>query len=85
MLPPERRTKMSDLKSYYQVKLSFLTILASFIRNPPKNKEEKEFYDIVQKAYYIILNKIDVLEGKDQKLLKDYYKYLVFKSRKVEF
>ena len=76
---------MQTPKPYYQVKLSLLTLLASFIRVPPKNEKEREIYDILQKAYYIILNKIDVIEGRNQKLLKDYYKYLVNQKTKIEF
>ena len=76
MLPPEMSAKMTDLKPYYQVKLSLLTYKASFSSNPPKTEDEKYAYDIIQKAYWINEKKIEMLDfHKDKKLLEDYYEY----------
>ena len=56
---------------------------ASFSSNSPKTEDEKYAYDIIQKAYWINEKKIEMLDSKkDQKLLKDYYKYLVFQKSK---
>jgi len=74
---------MIDLKPYYQVKLHLLMYKASFSSNSPKTEDEKYAYDIIQKAYWINEKKIEMLDSKkDQKLLKDYYKYLVFQKSK---
>ena len=77
---------MLDLKPYYQVKLHLLIYKASFLNNPPKTDYEKYAYDIIQKAYWINEKKIEMLDSKkDQKLLKDYYKYLVLQKSKLKF
>ena len=56
---------------------------ASFLSNPSKTEDEKYAYDIIQKAYWINEKKIEMLDSKkDQKLLKDYYKYLVLQKSK---
>ena len=68
---------MIDLKPYYQVKLHLLTYKASFLNNPPKTKDEKYAYDIIQKAYWINEKKIEMLNYKERKpLLEKYNKYL---------
>jgi hypothetical protein len=68
---------MTDLKPYYQVKLVLLTYKASFLSNPQKTEDEKYAYDIIQKAYWINEEKIEMLDFvKNKKLLSDYYNYL---------
>ena len=77
---------MTDLKPYYQVKLTLLRCKTYFLNNPPKTEDEKYAYDIIQKAYWINEKKIEMLDSKkDQKLLKDYYKYLVLQKTKLKF
>ncbi len=77
---------MIDSKPYYQVKLSLLRCKSYFLYNPPKTVDEKYAYDIIQKAYCINEKKIEMLDSKkDQKLLKDYYKYLVLQKTKLKF
>ena len=39
---------MTDLKSYYQVKLTLLRCKSYFLYNPPKTEDEKYAYDIIQ-------------------------------------
>ena len=74
---------MIDLKPYYQVKLTLLRCKSYFLNNPPKTEDEKYAYDIIEKAYWINEKKIEMLDyKKDQKLLKDYYKYLVLQKSK---
>jgi hypothetical protein len=76
-LPPERRTKMPDLKPYYQVKLTLLRCKLSFLENPPKNEDEQYAYDIIKKSYEINEKKIEMLDfDKNKKLLEDYYRWL---------
>ena len=66
---------MTDLKPYYQVKLTLLRCKTYFLYNPPKNEDEKYSYDIIQKAYWINEKKIEMLDYKKRnKLIEDYYK-----------
>ena len=73
---------MTDLKPYYQVKLTLLRCKTYFLNNPPKNEDERYAYDIIQKAYWINEKKIEMLDFKvNEKLLKEYYTYLAQKSK----
>ena len=68
---------MTDLKPYYQVKLTLLRCKTYFLYNPPKTEGEKYAYAIIQKAYWINEKKIEMLDfEKDKKLLEQYRKYL---------
>ena len=65
---------MTDLKPYYQVKLTLYRCMSYFINNPPKTEDEKYSYDIIQKAYWINEKKIEMLDfEKNMQLLKNYY------------
>ena len=71
---------MTDLKPYYQVKLTLLRCKTYFLNNPPKTVDEKYAYDIIQKAYWINEKKIEMLDfDKSKKLLQDYYKFQINK------
>ena len=52
---------MTDLKPYYQVKLTLLRCKTYFLNNPPKTEDEKYAYDIIQKAYWINEKKLKCL------------------------
>ena len=68
---------MTDLKPYYQVKLTLLRCKTYFLNNPPKTEDEKYAYDIIQKAYLINEKKIEMLDfDKNKKLLEDYRGWL---------
>ena len=68
---------MTDLKPYYQVKLTLLRCKTYFLNNPPKTDNEKYAYDIIEKAYWINEKKIEMLDYKERKqLLEKYNKYL---------
>ena len=68
---------MIDLKPYYQVKLTLLRCKTYFLNNPPKTDNEKYAYDIIEKAYWINEEKIEMLDYKERKqLLEKYNKYL---------
>ena len=68
---------MTDLKPYYQVKLTLLSCKTYFLQNPPKTEDEKYAHDIIQKAYWINEKKIEMLDYKKRKqLLEKYNKYL---------
>ena len=73
---------MTDLKPYYQVKLTLLRCKAYFLTNPPKTEDEKYAYDMIQKAYWINEKKIDMLDfEKNNRLLRDYVEYFKCKRR----
>ena len=68
---------MTDLKLYYQVKLTLPRCKTYFLYNPPKTEDEKYAYDIIQKAYLINEKKIEMHDYKERKqLLEKYNKYL---------
>ena len=60
---------MTDLKPYYQVKLTLLRCKTYFLNNPPKNDDDKYAYDIIQKAYLINEKKIEMLDFEKNKQL----------------
>ena len=67
---------MIDLKPYYGVKLTLLRCKSYFLHNPPKTEDEKYAYDIIQKAYLINEEKIEMLDWeKSKQLLKNYLNY----------
>ena len=67
---------MTDLKPYYQVKLTLLSCKTYFLNNPPKIENEKYAYDIIQKAYWIKEKKIEMLDYKKKiNLLENYNKF----------
>lgn len=71
---------MTDLKPYYQVKLTLLRCKTYFLNNPPKTVDEKYAYDIIQKAYWINEKKIELLDfEKSKQLLKNYLNYFEYK------
>ena len=71
---------MTDLKPYYQVKLTLLRCKTYFLNNPPKTDDEKYAYDIIQKAYWINGKKEEMLDfEKNKKLLYSYLDFLNIK------
>lgn len=73
---------MTDLKPYYQVKLTLLRCKSYFLHNPPKTEDEKYAYDIIQKAYWINEKKIKMLDWEKSKLLfNNYVNYFNAKGR----
>ena len=83
---------MTDLKPYYQVKLTLLRWKTYFLNNPPKTENEKYAYDIkkyaydiIQKAYWINEKKIEMLDfNKHKKLLENYHRFLTKERRTNE-
>ena len=71
---------MIDLKPYYWVKLTLFRCKTYFLHNPPKTEDEKYAYDIIQKAYLINEEKIEMLDWeKSKQLLKNYLNYFEHK------
>ena len=63
---------MTDLKPYYQVKLTLLRCKSYFLNNSPKTEDEKYAYDTIEKAYLINEKKIEMLDfEKNKQLLKN--------------
>ena len=52
---------MTDLKPYYQAKLTLLKCKTYFLHNPPKTEDERYAYDIIGKAYWINEKKLRCL------------------------
>ena len=71
-----------EIKHYCQVKLNLLIARNSFLKEPPKDDFEEYTRKVIDRAYFIILNKIDEVDGTNKRLLK-YYKENVEKYQKI--
>ena len=71
-----------EIKYYYQVKYALVCARNSFLKEPPKDDFEEYARKVIDRAYFIILNKIDGLDGTNERLLK-YYKENIEKQGKV--
>ena len=71
-----------ELKHYYRVKYALVCARNIFLKDPLKDDYEEYAQKIIDRAYFIILNKIDELDRTNERLLK-YYKENVEKYRKV--
>ena len=68
---------MTDLKPYYQVKLTLLRCKTYYLNNPPKTEDEKYAYDIIQKAYWINEKKIEMFDfEKNKQMFTNYANYI---------
>ena len=68
---------MTDLKPYYQVKLTLLRCKTYYLNNPPKTEDEKYAYDIIQKAYWINEKRIEMLDfEKNKQMFTNYANYI---------
>ena len=65
-----------ELKHYYRVKYALVCARHSFLKEPPKDDFEEYAKRVIDRAYFIILNKIDELDGTNEKLLEYYQKYI---------
>ena len=61
-----------ELKYYYRVKYAIVCARQSFLKEPPKDDYEEYARKVIDRAYFIILNKIDELDGTNEKLLNHY-------------
>ena len=64
-----------ELKHYYRVKYALVCARQSFLKDPPKDGFEEYAKKIIDGAYFIILNKIDELDGTNEKLLEFFNVY----------
>ena len=73
---------MTDLKPYYQVKLTLLRCKSYFLHNPPKTEDERYAYENIQKAYWTNEKKIEMLDfEKNNRLLRGYVENFKCKRR----
>ena len=71
-----------QLKHYYRVKYALVCARQSFLKDPPKDEFEEYARKVIDQAYFIILNKIDDLNGTNDMLLK-YYRENIENYRKM--
>ena len=72
--PTERNFYMKyELQACYRVKDALVCARQSFLKEPPKDDFEEYAKKIIDRAYFIVLNKIDELDGMNERLLR-YYK-----------
>ena len=75
--PTERNFYMKyELQACYRVKDALVCARQSFLKEPPKDDFEEYAKNIIDRAYFMILNKIDELNGINRKLLEEYRKYI---------
>ena len=58
-----------EFKDYYRVKYALVCARQSFLKDPPKDDFEEYAKKVIDRAYFIILNKIDELDGTNERLL----------------
>ena len=63
-----------EIKYYYRVKYALVCVRQSFLKEPPKDDFEEYDRKVIDRAYFIILNKVDALDGTNERLLENYNK-----------
>ena len=63
-------------KRHYRVKYALVCARQSFLKNPPKNDYEEYARKVIGRAYFPVLNKIDELDGTNERLLEYYQKHI---------
>ena len=71
-----------EIKYYYRVKYALVCTRNSFLKEPPKDDFDEYARKVIDRAYFIILNKIDELDGTNERLLK-YHKENIEKYGKL--
>ena len=71
-----------ELKVCYRVKYALVCARQSFLNESPTDDFEEYAKKIIDRAYFIILNKSDELDGTNMSLLK-YYRENIEKYLKV--
>ena len=76
-----------ELKHYYRVKYALVCARQNFLKEPPKDDYEQYARKVIGRAYFIVLNKIDELDGTNEsiirRILKNIPKCDIITSRKV--
>ena len=73
-----------EIKYYYRVKYALICTRNSFLKEPPKDDFDEYARKVIDRAYFIILNKIDEVDGTNERLLK-YYRENIEKTPKVSY
>ena len=55
---------------YYRVKYALVCTRNSFLKEPPKDDFEEYARKVIDRAYFIILNKFDELDSTNEELLQ---------------
>ena len=71
-----------EIKHYYRIKYALVCARQSFLKDPPKDEYEEYARKVIGRAYFLVLNKIDELNGTNEWLLK-YYKENIEKHPKA--
>ena len=58
-----------ELKHYYRAKYALVCTRNSFLKEPSKDDFEEYARKVIDRAYFIILNEIDGLDGTNERLL----------------
>ncbi|MBQ7362991.1 MAG: hypothetical protein IJW48_00930 [Clostridia bacterium] len=58
------------INHYYRVKYALVLARQSFLKDPPKENYEEYARKVSARAYFIVLNKIDELDGTNERLFK---------------
>ena len=61
-----------ELKHYYRVKYALVCTRNSFLKEPPKDDFEEYARKVIDRAYFIILNKFNELDGMNERPSKCY-------------
>ena len=65
-----------ELQACYRVKYALICAWQRFLKDPSKDDFEEYAKKVIDRAYFIILNKIDELDGTNERLLKYYRKHV---------
>ena len=65
-----------ELKHYYRVKYALVCARQSFLKDPPKDEFEKYAKKVIDRAYFLVLNKSDELDGMNERLIEYYRKHI---------
>ena len=71
-----------ELKYYYRVKYALVCARQSFLKDPLKDEFEEYAKKVIDRAYFIMLNKIDELDKTNERFLKNYMENIA-KHQKV--
>ena len=65
-----------ELKDYSRVKYALVCVRQSFVNEPLKDDFEEYAKKVIDLAYFIILNKIDELDGTNERPSEFYKKHI---------
>ena len=69
-----------EIKYYYRIKYALICTRSSFLKEPPKDDFEEYARKVIDRAYFIVLNKIDELDGTNARLIDKYFQKISVNS-----